>query len=297
MFCSTIIPTIGRPTLAAAIESVLAQTCREPFEVIVVNDAPAPLAPSSWQAQPQVRVIDTRGRERSVARNVGAAIARGHYLHFLDDDDVLLPGALAAFLRASQTAPDALWLFGGWRTVDNEGRTICEFKPAIAGNLLPRLVSGEGLPLQASLVRDTGFALVGGFDARPSFTGVEDRDLGRRLALAGAAHWVDALVAQVRIGEVGSSTNWRAIGEGDRLGRENVLVDHRTMGRILEANPSSFWRGRVARALIGSALLNRGRGAWWTAAGRMLQAIRVSHVHVFAPSFWRGTVMHNREGD
>ena len=76
MFWSTIIPTIGRPTLARAVNTVLAQGfSMADFEIIVVNDAGKPLPPAEWQQAPNVKVVNTERRERSVARNTGAAIA------------------------------------------------------------------------------------------------------------------------------------------------------------------------------------------------------------------------------
>lgn len=297
MFCSTIIPTIGRATLARAVESVLTQECSAPLEVIVVNDGAAPLPPEPWQHAANVRIVQTGGRERCVARNTGAALARGRYFHFLDDDDVLLPGAMRAFLQSAERVPEAPWLVGAWRIVDNAGAPLDEFWPRFSGNWLPRLVSGEGLPFQASLIHERAFAQAGGFDARPRTTGVEDRELGRRLALVGDVQWVEALVAQVRVGEAGSSTNWRVIGEGDRWGRENVLVEPSTMRRLLAARPSSFWRGRLVRAYAGSAMLNWREGGPWTALGRIGQAARLSHLHALSPHFWRGVGGVAREGD
>ena len=98
MFSSTIIPTISRPTLSRAVCSVLSQDFTSAdFEVIVVNDSGQPLPDAAWQYSERVRIIETNRRERCVARNTGAAIARGNYLHFLDDDDWLLPDALEAF--------------------------------------------------------------------------------------------------------------------------------------------------------------------------------------------------------
>jgi glycosyltransferase involved in cell wall biosynthesis len=83
-FCSTIIPTINRSTLSRAVYSVLDQAFTgADFEVIVVNDSGQPLPDMDWQHSERVRVITTQRRERSVARNTGAAIARGKYLHFL----------------------------------------------------------------------------------------------------------------------------------------------------------------------------------------------------------------------
>ena len=124
------------------------------FEVIIVNDLGKPLPEETWQKSSRVRVINTNHRERSVARNTGAAIAQGEYLHFLDDDDILLPGAMNAFWELSQKEKKAAWLYGSWRIVDNDGNTVNEFYPELTGNIFALLVSGEGLPLQASLLKD-----------------------------------------------------------------------------------------------------------------------------------------------
>ncbi len=78
MFCSTIVPTIGRPSVARAVQSVLDQPLPTgDFEIIVVNDSGQPLPAGSWQASPRVRLIHTNRRCQSVASNTGAALARG----------------------------------------------------------------------------------------------------------------------------------------------------------------------------------------------------------------------------
>ena len=80
---STIIPTVGRATLSHAVQSVIDQQLYgEEVEIIVVNDSGQPLPKMSWMDAPNLQIIDTNHRERSVARNAGAAIARGKYLHF-----------------------------------------------------------------------------------------------------------------------------------------------------------------------------------------------------------------------
>src|SRR5688500_14656882 len=95
MFASTIIPTIGRSKLSRAVTSVLNQSFTDDdFEIIVVNDSGHPLPQASWQQSARVRVLNTQRRERSVARNTGAAVAHGKYLHFLDDDDWLCSDAV-----------------------------------------------------------------------------------------------------------------------------------------------------------------------------------------------------------
>ena len=152
VFCSTIIPTINRPTLTRAVNSVLDQNfSAADFEVIVVNDSGQPLPEADWQHRAGVCIINTQRRERSVARNTGAAIAKGKYLHFLDDDDCLLPGALEVFWELDQVSDD-VWLYGSYQTVDNDGKIIDEFHPGLTGNIFAFLMAGESIPFQLSLI-------------------------------------------------------------------------------------------------------------------------------------------------
>ena len=132
MFSSTIIPTINRSSLSRTVYSVLEQNFTvEDFEVIVVNDSGKPLPDMEWQHSERVHILNTNRRERSVARNAGAAIAKGRYLHFLDDDDILLSGALDALWRLDQEHSDAVWLYGSYRSVDNLGNLVEEFYPEV----------------------------------------------------------------------------------------------------------------------------------------------------------------------
>lgn len=92
-------------TVAAAIESVLAQT--EPdFELVCVDDgspdrAGAVLA--SYAAKdPRIRVFTQENRGLSGARNTGLDHAAGEYVTFLDSDDALPRHALATFLAAAE---------------------------------------------------------------------------------------------------------------------------------------------------------------------------------------------------
>lgn len=289
MFSSTIIPTIGRSTLARAVLSMLEQDFHaDDFEVIVVNDSGKPLPEEEWQQSSRVRVIETKRRERSVARNTGAAIARGKYLHFLDDDDILLPGALKVFWGLSNKSPEADWLYGGWRTVNNAGEMVDEFHPGLTGNIFAPLVSGEGLPLQASLLKASSFFTAGAYDPIPALTGVEDRDVGRRVALIGTLAYVPDVVAQVRIGEVGSTTNWKMISEGDRWGREKALQAPNSFKRLHESATSSYWRGRVSRAFFASMIWNLKQRNVFVAVSRLMGGMFMAGLSAFSIEYWRG---------
>ncbi len=286
VFCSTIIPTINRSTLSRAVQSVLDQSSQEfGLEVIVVNDSGQPLPDAGWQHCEQVRVINTNRRERSVARNTGAAIARGKYLHFLDDDDWLLPDAINA-LRALDQISDAVWLYGSYQTVDNEGNIIQKIHPERKGNIFALLVAGHGIPLQASLVEAKAFFAAGGFD--PMITGVEDRDLGRRLALIGDIAYSPHVVASIRIGEQGSTTDWGRLAEDDRRGREKALSAPSSYARLRASAFSDYWRGRVSRAYFASSVWNLKRLNILTALSRGIAGLVFAGGHAIRPKFLVG---------
>ena len=75
--------------ISEAIESVLAQTCRE-VEIIVINDGstdPATVRVLKQLSYPNVTIIHSENRGVSAARNLGIERARGKYILPLDADD------------------------------------------------------------------------------------------------------------------------------------------------------------------------------------------------------------------
>jgi glycosyltransferase involved in cell wall biosynthesis len=288
MFCTTIIPTINRATLPRTVQCILDQTLDpSELEVIVVNDTGKDLPDADWLHCERVRVVTTYRHERSVARNTGAALARGKFLHFLDDDDLIVPGAMKAFYDLDRST-GAAWLYGSYQTVDNEGKLIFEHHPEISGDIFPLLVVGESIPLQASIVSSKQFHEIGGFDSNPKIIGVEDRDMGRRMAMSCLIAYTPEVVAKIRIGETGSSTNWSTINESDRLGREKALNLQNAYPRLRSATQSHYWHGRVFRALLGSASWNMKHGRPLTAFSRTLASITFTGLHLFQPGFWQG---------
>ena len=240
------------------------------YEVIVVNDSGRTLPVVDWQCDPRVRVINTNRRERSVARNAGAATAHGKYLHFLDDDDVMLPGAMKAFWELDQANAGVEWLYGSYQTVDNDGKLVETIRPGITGDIFALTVAGESIPFQVSLLRSDTFHAVGAFDPHPAIIGVEDRDVGRRMAFVSKVAWTPELVAQIRIGELNSTTDWRTIAESDRWGREKALRLEGSAARLRQSANSSYLCRRVSRAYVASAAWNLRRRAGFTAASRAL---------------------------
>lgn len=82
---SVIIPSRDRPEyVGQAIASALLQDLSD-LEVLVVNDGAIPIALNSDK---RVHIFSNNGRGLNAARNLAVQTARGHFIAFLDDDDV-----------------------------------------------------------------------------------------------------------------------------------------------------------------------------------------------------------------
>lgn len=295
MFCSVVIPTIGRPTLERSVQSVLAQDGGpDGFEVIVVNDSGKPLPEAAWQRANGVRLVTTNRRERSTARNTGAALARGEYLYFLDDDDWLLPGALAAFRPLAQSAPGAAWLYGGIRVVGDHDRPMGEANSGLNGNCFIQILGGAWAPIQASLIRSHVFFECGGFD--PSVRVGQDLDLCRRIALHGDFANTDVTVACLQRGTAWrTTTDYRRAPADTLQSRDAVLSEAGVVQRLRQSGRSAsrpdYWYGRLLRVSLSTALVNLRQRRLFTAFSRaMFGALACAWAggHLFSPRFWDG---------
>lgn len=291
MFSSTVIPTIGRPTLKRAVMSVINQAAiPEKHEVIVVNDSGKPLMGAPWLQAPNLRLVNTVQRERSVARNTGAAIARGRYLHFLDDDDWMAPGALRAFWDLAQDA-HAGWLYGTTQLVDREGRLLIQLEHDLDGNCFTQFLAGEWIPLQASLISTDCFFRVGGFNAK--LAGPEDIDLLRRVALNEEVAGTSRVVAFVARGDAGSATDPARSRETALWAREEILDAPLAFQRMRASAPSGFLRGRMVRAYATSFIWNLRRLQLFKSVSRALYvtaSLVLSLPHLPSSGFWQAVL-------
>ncbi len=286
---SVVTPTFRREDLLRrCVESVLAQEVDAQIEHFVVNDFGQPLARAPWMDDPRVTVLDTFRTERSVARNTGAALSRGDWLYFLDDDDYALPGAFAAMLAVAQRT-HAAHVFGGYRIISGETNQELVHRPVLEGDIFPMLLAGEGIPPQATWVRRDAFFGIGAFDllAVPA----EDADLVRRLSLFGPIAGTTEIVANVRVDHAATTTTDYKNHYGIWLrGVEKVLSLPETLGRTwsrTEGEP--YWRGRCARVYFGSAARNLRQRRPGLAWGRLLAALRLCRTAKGeGPEFRRG---------
>lgn len=297
MICSTIIPTIGRLTLGRAILSVLEQDFPDgDHEVVVVNDSGSTLLHESWMSDPRVQVLRTNRRERSVARNTGAAIARGKYLHFLDDDDWMLPGAFASLWEVARES-QAAWIYGGFNLVDNQGKLIMEFHPREPDNCFVQMMASEWIPLQASWIDSRVFFQVGGFSPLHMLCGgYEDIDLSRLVARLYSFAGSNETVANIRAGNMNSTTNYEDLIVQNRQSREKNLNFPGTFSRLRQsantaAGQSSYWHGKIVYFYLASVLWHLRQKNIPGVASRAFQALLMALLSArywYSLHFWRG---------
>jgi glycosyltransferase involved in cell wall biosynthesis len=293
MFCSVIIPTVGRSTLSRAINSVLSQPfTAADFEIIVVNDSGRPLPPESWQNAPQVRILTIQKRGSRQARNCGAAVARAPYLLFLDDDDWLLPGALDYFWQMAQAHPYCGCLYGSFEMVDDQEQPIACYRlpPERDGNVSVQLISGLWLQVASVLVRTDAFFAAGGFP--PQFKISEELDLFNRLALREDFAGRDVLVARISRGRNWQTTaDYTDLYEYNRLARDRALSQPGAFQRLQQAAHNSYWHGRILRLYLLSMVWNwRRKKRFFTGLSRGLFALRSllqAHKHLFSRDYWQ----------
>ena len=168
---SVVIPVRnGARYIAEAIRSALAQG---DFitELVVVDDAStdgtAEVALSI--GDPRVRVVPNGATGLPAGRNTGTAHSSGTWLYYLDSDDRVRPGAVAALLAAARRTPSADVVYGDYERVDVHGRRIgrrgaIRFRRKPTGYILPALLKGNFMVAGAQIVRRAAFERAGGFD-------------------------------------------------------------------------------------------------------------------------------------
>ena len=114
---SVIVPTTGRRSLSRTLRRLRAEDDRGDIEVLVVADGDQPMANEIVRREaarwPAVRYFETESTQRwgNAQRMAGMEKAIGHYLIFIDDDDVPKRGAFRAIREAVQAHPGRVILF------------------------------------------------------------------------------------------------------------------------------------------------------------------------------------------
>lgn len=177
---SVIVRSMDGPTLAAALESVFAQTWLR-LDVLVVNakggtHSVLPVAPREGITLTLINQGGTPLR-RSHAANAGLDAVRGDFFAFLDDDDTLDPTHFAELVQF-QAGRDGI-VYAGVRSCTRS-------MPQISGHIFHedwepgKLLAGNFLPIHAPLVPTSCLSCAARFD--PDLDIYEDWDFWLQLS-------------------------------------------------------------------------------------------------------------------
>ncbi len=131
---SVIVRTKDRPyLLQQALRSLANQTYRE-FEVVVINDGQMDISPviSGFLQYLTVRTILLQKHGRTIALNTGLEEARGAWITYLDDDDLVYPSHLELLMIEAEQHRDADFVYSNvnkslsWEDVSQSSINVIE---------------------------------------------------------------------------------------------------------------------------------------------------------------------------
>lgn len=181
---SVVIPCLDvERVLPTQLEALAGQYCAEPWEVVIADNASVDrtrhVAESFRSRFPELRVVSAERRGRHYACNVGARSARGKFLVFVDADDEVAPGFLAAMHRGLENHE-----FVGGR-LEHRRLNPATFLGVgeVQSNDLMEGLGFRPFVMGANMgVRRSVFERLGGFDDKPY---CEDIDFSWRAQLNG----------------------------------------------------------------------------------------------------------------
>ena len=197
-------------------------------DTVVVDDGSVDdthrVAEAHGRGLPGFRVIRTPPRNGGAGRNTGAACSRGEALVFIDGDDEVAPGYLAALQAALvdhrfvAARLDHEALNPPWLATSRDPRQVDRLPTEPQA---PWPVAGGG----TLAVRRDFFEAVGGFEEALPYP--QDTDLCLRLALTGVTL---AFVPEAVLRRRYRPTVWRVFVQARGYGRGGVALDHRYGG-------------------------------------------------------------------
>lgn len=241
---SVVVPVYNRAgLLLEAVGSALAQAYR-PLEVLIVDDGSRDetggVAERLAREHDEVRALHRPNGGPGLARETGRGHARGEFIQYLDSDDLLLPGKLAAQVGGLRARPECGVSYGYTQYRDADGRLRRDrWKPTghAAERLFPSFLRERWWETGAALWRASACDVVGPWSALRL---EEDWEYDCRLAaLDVALHHHPDFVLEVRrqpAGHLSGGPNeaWRL---RERAAAHALVLDHARRGGVDPEGP------------------------------------------------------------
>lgn len=258
---SIVMPTYNRAGgfLEQAIESVLGQDYPN-LELTVLDDGSTDGTPAvleSYGRRHPGRFNSVRHDNVGMLRTInrGFELAEGELTGFVMSDDLLLPGAIEAFVSALEADPEAVAVFCAWEAVDEDGElqdtiTPLEFSRPDGVRLAYSNV-GAG-----SLVRREVLEAVGLLD--PGFANMWDFDLWFRVAKAGTVIRLSEPLSAFRshAGQAGTSRRGTALAKERLALFDKIYADPEREPELDEVRPEALRNSLLGAALVARGFLN-----------------------------------------
>lgn len=205
-----VVPTRNRcALLEETVASVFSQTI-DNWELIVIDDASNDETWSWLQGLDDARVKPLRlaqHSERAKARNLGLQSAKGPFVLFLDDDDLLPERALQTHLEALRKYPAAVSSIGGYLMFDENGpRRVFRLMRHDMVRPIEQDILFEWMAVSGQcLFRTNLIKSINGWDEVHDYIPAEDHDLWLRVARLGPAVLLPDIALHYRT----HSAQWR----------------------------------------------------------------------------------------
>jgi len=208
----------GAALLGETLTSALTQD-PPPAKVIVVDDGSSDNPDAVLAAFPAVEVVRQKNQGVGAARNVGLRGSDTTYVMFLDQDDRLLPGALAHAVKLLDDAPRAAFVSGRNRTIRADGEVwgdgAADVRPAVRRDHYRELLHQSWIvPPATVLFRRDLLVAAGGWSEDRRMKGADDYELYLRLARSYPVLDTDELYAEYRMHGANTSSDARKMLDG-----------------------------------------------------------------------------------
>lgn len=262
----------GEQYIGETVNSVLKQTYTN-LEVLCVIDGTRDRSQEILLGlgDPRIVVEERENRGATFRRNEGMSLAKGDYIWFLDQDDVLAPGAIeAAVKELERTGCDAVAVNG--HLIDSAGAVIRRMyrvnKPVLT---LSKLAKGNQLFTTSQvLIRKDAAMKVGGFSMEAGIA--DDWDMWIKLLRSGGSmSFVDQYLMGYRLHDSNHSRNF------EKMMRSETFILEQTLGQI--GNP------KTNRSY--SYLRYSTRAADWRA---LVFALKLNAALAFNPKFYAAAI-------
>jgi glycosyltransferase involved in cell wall biosynthesis len=279
-----VVPVYNRTRyLAECLESVLAQrAASSAMEILVVDDASSspvePLVAKIGEGAVQYHRL-ARNHGLPASWNAGIALARGHWIHLLHDDDLVLPGFYSRLRDRLRAAPASVGAaFTGYENIDHRGAIVHrkpfrKLQPGTQQKALEGLAVQNPFNMAAVVVRRETYERLGGY--HPELVYTSDWELYQRIA-AHCDWWGEPeVLARYRVHGESKSAEMIAAGSFGPSLRRAIEIAAGYLPAAVSARLGAKARARCFELCVQYAGQLRKRGAADSAQRLIEEAARI----------------------